>query len=93
MHMNKKFAEEPNTWESKSAMWWDLAFGNILHLRDRLSSDIGWLPTIWAYMMKQFIPHVILILFINLALSETDAGKSVFGNYGGYRAWPFQYLG
>mmetsp|Transcript_12620 Transcript_12620/g.24240 ORF Transcript_12620/g.24240 Transcript_12620/m.24240 type:complete len:654 (+) Transcript_12620:123-2084(+) len=91
--MSQKMANEPGTWTSSSAMWWDLGFGNVMHLRERLADDIGYLPTIWAYMMKQFIPHVILILFINLALSETDEGKSVFGNYGGYRAWPFQYIG
>jgi len=91
--MNQKMADDPSQWTSSSAMWWDLGFGNVMHLRDRLSDDIGYLPAIWAYMIKQFIPHIILILFVNLALSETDEGKSVFGNYGSYRAWPFQYLG
>ena len=91
--MNQQMSRDLSVWTSSSAMWWDLCFGNVMPLRDRLSNDIGYLPAIWAYMIKQFVPHIILILFVNLALSETDQGKSVFGNYGSYRAWPFQSLG
>ena len=43
--------------------------------------------------MKQLIPQVILILFINLAQSKNDDGDPLFGNYGGYISWPFQVLG
>jgi len=44
-------------------------------------------------MIKQFIPHVVLILFINLAQSKNDDGEPLFGNYGGYSSWPYQILG
>ena len=43
--------------------------------------------------MKQFIPHLILILFINLAAADNAIGESLFGHYGEYVSWPFQILG
>jgi hypothetical protein len=90
--MKQKMEEEPDKWTWNSIIW-EVSFANVMHLRDRLSHSIGFLPETWAYMMKQFIPHVILILFVNLAASQTDDGETLFGNYGGYRAWPFQYIG
>jgi hypothetical protein len=92
--LKKKMAEKPDNWTSMSNAMFELGFRNILDLRDQLASTIGFLPVIWAYMMKQFIPHVILILFVNLARSTTgDDGDSLFGNYGGYDQWPYQVLG
>mmetsp|Transcript_14648 Transcript_14648/g.29751 ORF Transcript_14648/g.29751 Transcript_14648/m.29751 type:complete len:649 (-) Transcript_14648:136-2082(-) len=90
--MKQRMDQVPGKW-TWSDMAWELAFGNIMHLRDRLANCVGFFPRIWAYMVKQFMPHVLLILFANLASSTNDNGKKVFGNYGGYRAWPFQYLG
>lgn len=86
--------ETDDKWNSLSHVLFELAFRNILDLRDQLASTVGYLPVIWAYMMKQFIPQVILILFINLARSTTgDDGDPLFGNYGGYDQWPYQVLG
>jgi len=50
-------------------------------------------PTSWCYVIKFFVPHVLLILFINLALSKTSNGLPTFGNYGEYVALPYQVLG
>lgn len=90
--LKAKMLAEPDKWTWPSIMY-ELGFGNIMDLRDKLSSTIGWLPKIWAFMMKQLIPHVILVLFINLAVSENDDGDSLFGNYGGYVTWPYRILG
>mmetsp|Transcript_20306 Transcript_20306/g.46919 ORF Transcript_20306/g.46919 Transcript_20306/m.46919 type:complete len:114 (+) Transcript_20306:1-342(+) len=43
--------------------------------------------------MKNLIPHILLILFINLAQSDNAEGEPLFGHYGGYVTWPFQVLG
>lgn len=72
---------------------YELSFKNVMDLRAELSKSVGWLPTLWAVMMKQMIPHVLLILFINLARSENKVGESQFGNYGDYVAWPYQCIG
>lgn len=66
----------------------DLAFGNVMDLRKQLSETVGFLPSVWAIMIKQFIPHILLILFINLARS-----KGGLGTYGGYSQWPYQIIG
>lgn len=85
-------ADEPGRW-TWGSIFWKLGFGNVMDLRDQLSSTIGFLPKIWAFMMKQVLPHIILILFINLARSNNSDGESLFGNYGNYVQWPFQVLG
>lgn len=86
--------QEPEKWPTWKPLIYELTFRNVMELREQLSTSIGWLPEIWAYMMKQFIPHVILILFINLAQSSTGTvGEPLFGNYGGYANWPFQIMG
>jgi len=90
--LKKKMEEEPGKWTWKTIIY-EISLRNIMELRAQLSSTIGFLPNIWAYMMKQFIPHVILILFINLAQSNNEDGESLFGNYEGYANWPFQILG
>jgi hypothetical protein len=90
--LTMKMNERPGEY-TLLGIFFKLAFGNILDLRDKLSSQIGYLPGVWAFLMKQIIPHIILILFINLAQSEVEGGKSRFGHYGGYTAWPYQILG
>lgn len=91
-YLNAKMNLEPGKWTWLSIMY-DLGFGNIMDLREKLSSTIGFLPKIWAIMMKQIIPHAILILFINLAVSKTDDGDRKLLNYGNYETWPFIILG
>lgn len=71
----------------------DLAFGNILDFKEKAEPIIKIVPTIWCFLIKQFIPHVLLFLFVNLAQSKTDKGDSLFGNYGSYATAPYQVLG
>jgi len=54
---------------------------------------IGDVPFLWCFLIKQFIPHVLIILFINLATSKRSNGDPLFGNFGGYENQPFQALG
>jgi hypothetical protein len=78
------------TWKS---IWWELGFGNIIRLRDRITPMIGPVPFLWCFLIKQFIPHVLIILFINLARSDNGAGDPIFGGYGEYEDKPYQVLG
>ena len=71
----------------------EIAFGNIFDLREELASTAGFLPKIWAVLIKQFIPHSLLILFINLASSKNEDGDPQLGNFGGLTNWPFQVIG
>jgi len=90
-YLSKRLAQDGNyTWES---IWWELSFGNIVRLRNRIQPVIGAVPFLWCFLIKQFIPHILIILFINLATSETENGDALFGNYGGYEKQPFQALG
>ena len=68
----------------------DLAFGNIFDFKAKAEPIIKYVPTIWCFLIKQFIPQVLLFLFVNLAQSKTSTGKALFGNYGGYPFSPFQ---
>ena len=90
-YLSKRLAQDSKyTWTS---IWWELSFGNIVRLRDRIQPVIGAVPFIWCFLIKQFIPHILIILFINLATSDTGDGDPLFGNYGGYENQPFQALG
>merc|ERR1712238_525457 len=75
----------------------ELLMGNVLELRSDLeSSSIDgymYIPWIWAFLMKHFIPQVLLILFFNLFFAQTDYGTISFGNYNGYTTWPYQFVG
>ncbi len=74
----------------------DLAFGNMRDYKNTLGKVIGWVPTARCLLIKHFIPQVLLILFINLAASENDDRKSVFGRYGDpypYPMEPYQAIG
>ena len=70
-----------------------LFFSNVNELHDTLTSVVGYIPRIWGIWLKFFVPPVILILFANLAGSETATGESLFGHYEGYVTWPYQVLG
>jgi len=91
-YINGVVASSDGKWTTKS-MWWEVYFGNIVSLRDRMQEVIGSVPFIWCVLMKHFIPHVLIILFVNLAQSKTLEGLSVFGNYSDYPANPYQALG
>lgn len=76
-----------------SSTLYDFMFGNIFAYKATLEPVIGYIPSAWCYLVKQLIPHVLVIIFVNLARSKNDAGESKFGHYGGYDAWPYQVLG
>ena len=47
------------------------------------------MPWIWAFAIKQkMIPHILLIVYINLARSDNAVGESLFDHYGEYEMWP-----
>ena len=87
--------------ESRSETLWNtiynLAFGNILSFKAKAEPTINIVPTVWCYIIKQFVPHVLLVLFINLAQTKTfiEDGKGLpkFGNYEFYVFFPYQLLG
>lgn len=88
----KKMAEEPDKWTWGSILY-ELTLKNVMDLKDELQAAVGYMPSAWAFMMKNFIPQVLLILFVNLAVSLNDEGKRLFGNYGSYVNFPYQVLG
>jgi len=85
-------AESEGKWTFKSMMW-EVYFGNILKLRNEMQEVIGPVPFVWCLLMKHVIPHVLIVLFVNLAQSKTGDGVAIFGGYGGYPTNPYQVLG
>merc|ERR1712072_967816 len=77
----------PNQWTVKS-IWWECAYGNIGRLRDQIQPVIGNIPLVWVVLIKNFVPHVLIVLFVNLCASSSGAGS-----YGGYAIRPYQILG
>lgn len=88
----KVVATSDGKWTMKS-IFWEIYFGNILKLRNEMQEVIGPVPFVWCLLMKHFIPHVLIVLFVNLAQSDTDEGKDQLGGYGGYPTNPYQVLG
>ena len=78
---SQKMAEEPEKW-TWSTIIYEVSLKNVIDLRDELSTVCGWIPWAWAFMMKHFIPQVLLILFINLATSENDDGEPQVSFFG-----------
>lgn len=72
---------------------WALSFENIFDLKERIEPVVQWIPGIWCFLIKQFLPHLLIILFINLAQSKTGDGDAIFGGYGGYSMDPYQIMG
>lgn len=79
--------------EKSLAQWKDLAFGNIFEFKSRAEPVIGCIPSLFCYLIKQVVPHLLLILFANLAVAKTSTGQSKFGHYEGYAFTPFQIMG
>mmetsp|Transcript_13025 Transcript_13025/g.30408 ORF Transcript_13025/g.30408 Transcript_13025/m.30408 type:complete len:650 (-) Transcript_13025:140-2089(-) len=71
----------------------ELLMGNVLELRDELASSVGYMPWIWAFLMKHVIPQILLVLFFNLFFAKTNHGNIDFGSYSDYESWPYQVLG
>ncbi len=80
-----------NGWDVKSTLF-DLYFGNVLRLTKELETSVGPIPKAWPFLLKHFIPQVLLVLFINLAFATNENGTE-FAHYGGYTMWPFQDVG
>lgn len=78
------------TWKS---MLYDLLFRNMMDLRNDLSGVVGYIPVMWAFLIKYFIPPVILVLFSVGCAAKNSTGQTEFGHYGGYSLGPFQLLG
>ncbi len=92
--MNKKKQEDPTlTW---SDMLFDLTMSNVMKLREDLMSNVGHIPVVWAFLIRHFIPQVLLILFFLGAdattIDEDGNEVKVFGHYSGYAA-PYQVIG
>jgi len=88
----RRMQADPGRWTWGHIIY-EVALSNVMDLRDELSLVIGYMPWFWAFAMKQIIPHILFILFINLARSENADGESTFGHYNGYPTLPFQVLG
>lgn len=86
-------SDTDNRWTSMKSLWWEVYFGNVVALRDRIQEYVGAVPFLWCLLIKHFIPHLLIVLFINLAQSKNVDGDPVMGNYGGYPTWPYQVLG
>ena len=73
-----------NPEKTMRGMFWDVMMRNVMELRDDLSAKVGYLPAAWAFLIKHFIPPVIIILFSLGADAENANRDKVFGHYGGY---------
>jgi hypothetical protein len=89
----QKLAEDTEQKWSMASLFWEIYLGNILALRARIQPVIGHVPFVWCILMKHFIPHILIVLFVNLAGSDNGAGEPNFGGYGSYVTYPFQVLG
>ena len=89
---SQKIQQDAEKWNWNSIVY-DVGLKNVMSLREELQSICGYMPWVWAFAMKHFIPQVLLILFINLARADNGSGEPQFGNYGGYESMPFQMLG
>lgn len=91
-YLTKHLANDTEGKWTMKTLFWELYFGNVVALRNRMQRYIGRVPFVWCVLMKHFIPHILIILFVNLAQSQNSFGP-LFGNYGGYVMLPFQALG
>jgi len=77
--LKRKMDAEPGKW-TWSTIIWEISFKNVVDLTDRIKPVIGYYPFIWNLLVKQFIPHILLILFVNLAQSDNGSGKPIIGH-------------
>ena len=89
--VHRKLVQAKGSEDIKANMY-DLYIGNVLKLKSDLEVSVGHIPDIWPYLLKHFIPQVLMILFFNLGFSKNEWGTE-FANYGGYAAWPYQTIG
>ena len=77
--LKKRMEEDPDKWTWSSILW-EISFKNVVDLSERIKPIVGYYPMVWNILVKQFIPHVLLILFVNLAQSDNGSGESVLGH-------------
>ena len=68
----------------------------LTHISISLSPVVGFMPSVWAFLIKHFIPPIICILFsLNCDATTVVDGNTVkkFGHYEGYPFKPYQILG
>jgi len=82
----------PNLEFTLNSAVFELVMGNILQLKHTLESSVGGIPTMWPYLVKHFIPQVLIILFFNLTGSRNELGEPMFGHYEAY-PFPYQCIG
>jgi hypothetical protein len=90
--LQQRMAQEPGKWTWSSILY-EISMSNVLDLRYTLSTSVGYMPWLWAFMIKQITPHILLLVFINLAQSDNADDESLFGHYENYVNWPYQILG
>ena len=78
--LQDKMLSDPDRWTWKS-IFWELSFKNIYSLTERIEPVVGHIPFIWCVLVKQFIPPILLILFVNLARSQNGDGEPQFGKF------------
>lgn len=61
-----KDRQEKSTNKDECTLY-DLYMENVQDLTTELESSVGPIPKSWPFLIKHFIPHVLLILFVNLA--------------------------
>jgi len=91
--LKRRMDADPDKWPCWSKIIWAVSFKNVFDLKARIEPTIRCIPALWCILIKQFIPHVLIILFVNLAQSETSHGAPMFSGYGGYPMRPYQALG
>ena len=57
---------------SPMEFYWEFCFGNIFELKNLIAPVVGWIPGLWCYMIKMFLPHLLLLLWVNLAQRWTS---------------------
>jgi len=82
----------PNQGFTLKLFLYELIMGNVLQLKIDLESSVGKMPSTWPYLIKHFIPQVLIILFFNLTGSRNALGEMVFGHYEAY-PFPYQMVG
>ena len=89
---SQKIAQDPGKWSWNSILYVS-TLKNVMDLRQELAIISGYMPWMWAFMMKHLIPHILLVLFVNLAQSDNGKGEPQFGHYESYVTYPFQFVG
>lgn len=81
----KEMSRGPAARMSKGEYWTELLMGNMLLFRRRILGVVKYIPLPWFFMVRWFIPQILVVLFANLCASkDKTSGKPNFGNYGGF---------